>query len=126
MKTEIHPGGLRLLYLLYLEIYIIIKSELLDDTPWVSNLYVEAAYIDALQVPEKYYKIQKKKNERWSRFSSKVASLWLKFVRKRFWFSCKFHDIFQIFLTKHIRATVSAYIKFICDKVNQKQTLHEN
>ena len=53
MKTEIHPGGLRLLYLLYLEIYIIIKLELLDDTPWVSNLYVEAAYTDVLQVPEK-------------------------------------------------------------------------
>ena len=60
MKTEIHPGGLRLLYLLYLEIYIIIKL-VLDDTPWVSNLYVEAAYIDLLQVPEKYHKIQGKK-----------------------------------------------------------------
>ena len=61
MKTEIHPRGLRLLYLLYLEIYIIIKLELLDDTPWVSNLYVEADYIDLLQVPEKYHKIQEKK-----------------------------------------------------------------
>ena len=53
MKNEIHPGGLRLPYLLYLETYIIIKLELLDDAPWVSNLYVEAAYIDVLQVPEK-------------------------------------------------------------------------
>lgn len=61
MKTEIHPRGSRLLYLLYLEIYIIIKLELLDDTPWVSNLSVEAAYIDLLQVPEKYHKIQEKK-----------------------------------------------------------------
>ena len=61
MKTEIHPGGLRLLYLLYLEIYIIIILELLDDTPWVSNLYVEAAYIDVLQMPEKYHKIHEKK-----------------------------------------------------------------
>ena len=61
MKTEIHPGGLRLLYLLYLEIYIIIKLELLDDTPWVSNLYVEAAYIDVSQMPEKYHKIHEKK-----------------------------------------------------------------
>ena len=57
MKNEIHSGGLRLLYLLYLEIYIIIKLELLDDTPWVSNLYVEAASIDLLQVPEKYHNL---------------------------------------------------------------------